>query len=273
MKNDDVIKLGDMVDLAGHKNRMYRTKIEDMTPNGLFLVGVPRFSGAPMPIHVNEDIYLVYYRPNGRFIVRMNVVGFEKRGDIRYVWLYQKTEPYKDQRREAFRVPVRRAVSVCEHPREDGAAPPETGVAGGIGWTGETAETAGAGGPAETAKTGGPAETDETAGTAETGNREVLEEVSSSDLSVTGISFLTKREYTVGDKQLLMIYIHENRDENPPVTVSAIVARSTPMRESGRNLVGMKFSGLNKSQHEYISKFVLEEQRRQLKQKRLVEGV
>jgi len=229
MKNEEVIVLGDMVDLAGHKSRMYRTKIEDLTANGLFLAGVPRFGGAPMPLHANEDIYLVYYRESGRFIVRMNVVGFEKRGDIRFVWLYQKTQPYKDQRREVFRVPVSRVIRVCEHPGQDETALQEV----------ETPQ----------------------------------EDVSSRDLSVTGISFLTKKDYPVGDKRLLLIYILENKDEDPPFTVSATVVRCMALRESGKNLVAMKFFGLGKSQREFISKFVIEEQRKQLKQKRLVEGV
>jgi len=35
----------------------------------------------------------------------------------------------------------------------------------------------------------------------------------------------------------------------------------------------MKFFGLGSNERDFISKFVLEEQRKQLKQKRLVEGV
>ena len=281
MKNDEVIMLGEMVDLAGHKNRMYRTKIEDMTTNGLFLAGVPRFGGAPMPLHVNEDIFLVYYRPTGRFIVRMNVVGLEKRGDIRYVWLYQKTEPYKDQRREVFRVPVSRMIRVCEHPGEDETTPESGGAAeaGGAAETGRAAEAAETGESGETRRSGetgraalavGPSKT---ATPTKTGNGDMPEAVNSRDLSVTGVSFLTKKEYSVGDKRLLMIYVLENKDEDPPLTVSATVVRCMALRESGKNLVGMKFFGLGSNERDFISKFVLEEQRKQLKQKRLVEGV
>jgi len=230
MIDDGVLVLGDMVDLAGHKNRMYRTKIEDVAPNGLFLIGVPRFGGTPMPIHVNDDVFVVYYRQTGRFIVRMGVVGFEKRGYVRYAWLFQKTEPYKDQRRETFRVPINLDVSVCELSEDTEAKAPEFD---------------------------------------DVENVKVLEKVSSRDISVSGISFLTKGEYLVGDRRLLKVYIQSD-DANLPFVSTATVARYAPWRESGKNHAGLRFFGLTKNKSEYISRFVLEEQRRQLKQKRLV---
>jgi len=233
MIDDEVISLGDMVDLTGQKNRMYRTKIEDVAPHGLFLIGVPRFGGAPMPLHVNDDVFLVYYRQTGRFIVRMNVVGFERRGYVRYAWLFQKTEPYRDQRREAFRVPVSLEISVCEYTEDTEAMVFES----------EKLEDV-----------------------------TVLENVSSRDMSVTGVSFLTKAEYIIGDRRLLKVDINGTNDDNTPFITLATVARSTPWRESGKNLVGLKFFGLTKNKSEFISKYVLEEQRKQLKQKRLLEG-
>jgi len=233
MIDDEVIVLGDMVDLAGQKNRMYRTKIEDVAPHGLFLIGVPRFGGTPMPLHVNDNIFLVYYRQTGRFIVRMNVVGFEKRGHVRYAWLFQKTEPYKDQRREAFRVPISLEISVCEYTDDTEAMVFES---------------------------------------EELEDVTVLESVNSRDISVTGISFLTKADYLLGERRLIKVFIYEKKGEPQPFVALATVARSTPWRESGKNLVGLRFYGLTKDKTELISKYVLEAQRKQLKQKRLLEG-
>jgi len=222
-----------MVDLVGHKNRLYRTKIEDMVRNGLYLIGVPRHGGKQMPLNAGDDVFMIFYRETGRFITLMNVVGLEKRGEIRYAWLFQKSEPYKDQRRDAFRVQIILDVSVYDYAQETGEEEPETRDVS------EAAE---------------------------------LENVSSRDISVSGISLITKNEHIVGGKRLLKVYVYGKNDDRPPFITLATVARCASWRGSGKNHIGLRFSGLTGSKSEFISKFVLEEQRRQLRKKRFVEG-
>jgi len=233
VRAEESIVLGDVVDLVGHRNRLYRAKIEDMLHNGLFLVGIPSFGGILMPLHANDDVFLVFYRETGRFVVQMSVVGFEKRGEIRYAWLYQKTEPYKDQRREAFRIPITLNVRVCEYLEETEAKLPEFG---------------------------------------DIEDAIVLEDVSSRDISITGISILTKASYKSGERRLLKVYINGQSRDRAPFLTFATVARTTPWRESGKNSVGLSFFGHTRRMNEFISRYVLEEQRKQLRQRRLVEG-
>jgi len=251
MINDEKILLGDTVDLAGNKTALYRTKIEDLGPNGLFLAGIPRSGRVPMPLNPGEDIFLVFYRQSGRFIVRMNVVGLEKRGNVRYVWLCQKTKPYRNQRREAFRVPVSIKVRVRECPKQ--TVPDETTV------------------PAEAINHAGRANSAETHNLeyADIENLIVLEEAGSKDISVSGISFLTKREYETGGNLILEIFLNGNNDKRFHFITHATVKRCAPWRESGKNQAGLRFYGLSRSRRDFISKFVMEEQRRQLKQKGL----
>jgi len=52
----------------------------------------------------------------------------------------------------------------------------------------------------------------------------------------------------------------------------AKVRRIHPWREEGKNLVGFCYFGQTRKASEQISVYVLEEQRRQLKQKRLIEN-
>ena len=114
MNDDAIIIVGDKVDLVAQKGRVYRTMIEDRIENGAFLAGIPSRGGAHMPVYEGDDIYLVFYRESGRYIALMKVIAVEKRGEVRYMWMLQKTVPQKDQRREAYRVPVRFDVQVLE---------------------------------------------------------------------------------------------------------------------------------------------------------------
>jgi len=230
MQDEATIALGEKVDLVGHKNRLYRTKVEDIIENGLYLVGIPRFGGVPMPLHSGEDVYMVFYRETGRYISQMNTVGFEKREEVRYAWLFQKTEPYRDQRREAFRVPISLAVQVCEYNDDAESRIP---LFGDI----EVAE--------------------------------LIEETSSKDLSVTGIGILAKEEYEPGDRRLLKVFLEGPDGAKTLFLTCATVVRSVPYLDSGKFQIGMTFFGHTKKMNDSITKYVLEEQRKQLRQRRL----
>jgi len=230
MEDEKTIALGEKVDLVGHKNRLYRTKVEDIIENGLYLVGIPRYGGVPMPLHSGEDVYMVFYRETGRYITQMNTVGFEKREEVRYAWLFQKTEPYKDQRREAFRVPISLDVQVCEY-NEDAESR--------IPLFGDMEIT------------------------------ELIEETSSRDLSVTGIAIYAKKDYETGTRRLLKVFLEGPDGERTPFLTCATIVRSVPYRESGKFQIGLSFFGHTKNMNDFITKYVLEEQRKQLRQRKL----
>jgi len=231
--SEDVIIIGDKVDLLGHHDRLYRTMIEDISDRKYFLVGVPRFGGVPMPIHNNEMMYMVFYRESGRYILEVQAVRFEDRNGVRYIWLLQKTEPHKDQRREAFRVPTLMEVKVFEYVEGMEFDMPTSGSDAGL---------------------------------------ELLDDAVIRDISVSGVALVTKHDYELEEKYLLKLALKWPRDRITKFVTCATVRRIGAWRDSDKNMVGFSFFGQSKHQSELISRFVLDEQLRQLKQKRLVEN-
>ncbi|MCL2226431.1 MAG: flagellar brake protein [Oscillospiraceae bacterium] len=236
MEKEELLVIGDKVDLLGHQNRLYRSMIEDVAESRFFLVGVPRFGGVPMPLHLDDSIFMVFYRESGRFITEMQVARFENRGDVRYIWLFQKTAPVKNQRREAFRVPTIVDVEVCQYVE---------GLESDLEGTLESEEF----------------------------ELVILDRVTSRDISLTGMALISDvHEYEVGQKYLLRMYLGGVQKGEKSFHTCATVNRILPWRDSGKRLIGVKFHAQTKEMSEQVSRYVLEEQRRQLKQKRLIEN-
>jgi len=99
-----------------------------------------------------------------------------------------------------------------------------------------------------------------------------LDTVGSSDISVTGISIITKRAYENGKKYLLKLIIDESQGNTSAFGICAEVTRSIPGRENNMYLVGMRFFGQTKSMNEYLSKYVMTQQQQQIKQKKFIDG-
>jgi len=235
---EESIVIGETVDLVAQKGRVYRTKIEDRLKSGPFLVGVPSRGGAHMPVFQDDIIYLVFYRETGRYITQMKVLAIEKRGEIRYMWLLQQTTPQKDQRREAYRVPVRFDVIIFEY-MED--------IEQSLMQEGEEAKAV------------------------------TLEAANSKDISNTGIALMTKTEYELDSNYILRLLFETtfsgvNRigspDKEPPLHVAARVMRCLPWRDSKMFNVGMQFFGMTKNESEYVARYVLTEQQKQIKNRR-----
>jgi len=232
MRQDNILYIGDKIDLIGERSRVYKAMIEDVVENLLYLVGVPRHAGLPMPLHVNDEVTLIFYRDSGRYITRMRVAGFERKGEVRYALLFMVTKPEQDQRRGAYRLTSRLEVQVCEY-----IADMEKKLTG----YGDVSEMA------------------------------VLETTSTRDISVTGIGLVTKQEYELGEKRLLKIYFSKQRTKTLPFLICGKATRFIPWPGSGMNNVGMQFFGQTKNMNEYISRYVLNEQKKQIKSRRLVE--
>jgi len=232
MREDNILVVGDKIDLIGERSRVYKAMVEDVVENLLYLVGVPRHSGVPMPLHVNDEVTLIFYRDSGRYITRMRVGGFERKGEIRYALLFMLSKPEQDQRRGAYRLLARLDVQVCEY-RED--------IEKKLTGYGDVREVP------------------------------VLESTTSRDISVTGIGLLTKQEYELGEKRLLKIYFSKQRAKTLPFLICGKATRYIPWMGSGVNNVGMQFFGQTKNMNEYISRYVLNEQQKQIKKKLLGE--
>jgi len=232
MRQDNILYIGDKIDLIGERSRIYKAMIEDVVENILYLVGVPKHSGVPMPLHVNDEVTLIFYRESGRYITRMKVAGFERKGEARYALLFMVSKPEQDQRRGAYRLTSRLEVQICEYIEDM-----EKKLTG----YGDVREIS------------------------------VLETTSSRDISVTGIGLVTKQEYELGEKRLLKIYFSKQRTRTLPFLICGKATRFIPWPGSGMNNVGMQFFGQTKNMNEYISRYVLNEQQKQTKNRRLVE--
>ena len=237
---DEAILVGDKVDLVTQSGTVYRTMIEDRLKDGPFLAGVPNRKGMHMNVDQNDDIYLVFYRQSGRYIAHMKVVALERRNEIRYMWLMQKTKAQKNQRREAFRLPVEFEVRVFEYieDQEQGLIQVEEGI-----------------------------------------EASALESVNCRDLSITGIALLTKLKYEFDEKYLLSLHMDRTpisvrnrslRDSAPGLLITAVVRRCIPWRTTNTFNTGMQFFGMNETMSDDLARYVLAEQQRQIKRRRLI---
>ena len=240
---EEVIVVGDKVDLVIQQGDVYRTMIEDRIENGPFLVGIPSRKHVQMPVWQGDDVFLVFYRESGRYIAQMSVLATEKRGEVRYMWLLQKTLAQKNQRREAYRLPVSFQVQIFELIEE----------------------------PLVKTIT---EEADEN----ETHSPAMLETINSRDLSVTGIALLTKNKYVLEEKFVLSLDMeraHANIRSRPilgrssELRLTATVKRCLPWRTTKLFDTGMQFQGVTKSMSEGIARYVLTEQQKQIKKRRL----
>lgn len=230
---DDVILVGDKIELVIEKGRPYKTMIEDMTGNGLYLVGIPSYGGVPMLLHAGDSVLMAFFRESGRYVTRMKVAGLEKRGEIRYAWLTQESKPRHLQRRDAYRLPENLKVIICEYTEKmEEKLPILQSVSG----------------------------------------TDVLETVSSRDISVSGISLVVKREYKIGEKSLLKLYFRGQQDGSQLFIVCAEVVRLIPEHKKGLYCVGMRFFGQTGNMNENLARYVLNRQQIQIKKRKLMES-
>jgi len=251
MRDDAEILIGDRVELTGESDRVYRTKIEDMYEGGAYLVSVPSYGRVPMELHIFDDLIMAFYRESGRFTAPVRVMDINNSTGISYAVLLVKSEPRRDQRREAFRVPVRVKVLICGQAEEtDGLKqakePDDKQQASGEPVTVEQA-------PEETAAA------------------ETIEAVGSRDISLTGIALITRKKYQSGKYYLLKLHLNDP-SEKTPVVIRARVVRSVPGYDRNTFDIGMRFHGQTKTMNTLLSRYMFTQQQKQLKRKRLVES-
>jgi len=245
---DDIIIVGDKVDIVAESGIVYRTMIEDRLGDGPFLAGVPNRKGVHMQVDQGDSIYLVFYRVSGRYIAQMKVVATEKRGELRYMWLMQATRAQKNQRREAFRLAVEFDVQILyfkeDTEKEDAEDEAEEGIK----------------------------QTDD-----EKPEDSVLEQVICRDISVTGIALLTKKKYEFDEKYILSLHLDRTpaavrtrsiQDSSPALNLTATVKRCIPWRTGNIFNTGMQFYNMTESMSDGIAKYVLTEQQKQIKRRR-----
>jgi len=229
MQADDIIVIGDKVELTLENNQVYKSKVEDKTDSGLILIAVPNLWGTYAPLYIGEEISLGFYRESGWFTTKMEAVSFEKQGEAQFVWLMQMEAPHRHQRRDAYRLPVRLRVKVYEY---------KDGMEKDIKHSGNEAE------------------------------HDTIEETNTKDVSIGGISFTTKRGYEPGEKYLLKVFLEESPGQVKPFLVCAEVMRTVPTNDSKVNSIGMQFQGVTYNGSEVLSKYVVGQQQILIKQRR-----
>jgi len=232
MQADDIIVLGDKVELVLDDNRVYKTKVEDLTDTGLFLVAVPSLGAMPARLYLNDRIIVGFYRQVGRFITTMEVVAFEKQREIQYVWLLQITQPFKQQRRDAYRLPISIGVQVCEY----------------TDWIENELPLYG----------------DEDRGA-------IIENVNTIDISITGIALRSSRLYEHGEKYQLKIFFADRQEGAKPFLICSEVMRCLPTRETHVSKIGMRFYAATRNRGDILSRYIFTQQQRLIKQRKLVD--
>lgn len=241
---ENILEIGDRVDIISKSGITYRTMIEDQHEKGPFLLGIPSSKGQNMPVEEGDDIYLVFYRESGRYIAQMKVVALERRGVVRYMWLLQKAVAKKNQRREAYRLPIMFDVEIRNHKEDE-----EKSIVGGVIFDDDDEE----------------------------GN--VYETAVSKDLSITGVALITRNVYVFDLKYDLSMFFDRTPssirlksapESAPPIEVTATVKRSVPWRDSKLFYTGMQFSGMTREFTESVTRFVLSEQQKQIRKNRLL---
>jgi len=229
-----MINVGDKVDLITTDGIPHRTLIEDIKRGGLLYVAVPNSGSISILIHVEEELVMTFYRESGRYSVNVKVLGFDWQDEMRFVYLVQLSEPEKDQRRKYYRLAVSLNVILCEYIEA---------IEENMPMQEELAEAV------------------------------ALEIAGTKDISITGVALVTKHAYVPGDKYLLKLFFEDNlRKKAAPFVICAEVIRSDHERKNNTYRIGMCFFGQTKSMSDYLARYVLKQQQKQILQRRLVEG-
>ena len=236
MSDDSKIVAGDKIEMFTEEERIYKTMVWEVLFDGAILVALPEYQGVPMLIHADDDVYVIYFRQSGRYMIQAKAKGVVTKDGVRYARLVQTTKPIKSQRRDYYRLPVKLKVRVCLYSTK--------GVVrlGGLSDYMDLDEIT------------------------------EMETTETRDLSVTGVSINTKREYTVGDKYMLQIFIDDAGGDMKELEMYAEVVRIFFEPETMLYKVGMRFLKQNSSTSEFLAKYVLIRQQKQIMRRRLIEG-
>ena len=231
MAKKDKIVIGDKIDLRIGNGPYYRTTVDEMSGNSTIFAAVPSYKGIPIILHIDQELRIFFYRKSGRFSVHAQVKGFTVSGEIRLIEIEIKSEPKKEQRRESFRVPTSIKAVLCVF------SDPITLRAKKM------------------------LEADDT----------VKEVAEARNLSETGVGLKTKFDYNISEKVLLKLHLAWPHEDSAPIELLAEARRSEydPIRDI--YYVGFQFLNAGDEMRSHISKYLLVQQQKQIKQQKLVE--
>ena len=222
---------GDEIEILVAEDRVHRTLIREVADGELFLVAMPIADGAMPQLGADEETTILYYRESGMFIVRVKVLSITEEDGVWKIWLKQAAPAEKKQRREYFRTPAKVTATMYRLPEEEPGQ--EQGRAPGAA----------------------PAAPD------------AIEEVETEDVSVSGVSIISKREYRVGERYMLKLNLY---GAIRPLVLRVEVRRAFPRRDSEFYVVGMRFLDLTEDASDALAKFVTTRQQNLIANRKLV---
>jgi c-di-GMP-binding flagellar brake protein YcgR len=240
--------IGDKVDIHFENSPFYRTYVEDVESDGAILrVSAPMEKERIVPIPSSQEVTLYFYRENGKFNITTRVKEFRKYQSGVSVMLEVLSEPRKEQQREFYRLPVMLTAEARYLPDELMRSMPNA-----------------------LAKLYDINDYDD-AVLAMFSASQYEPNVSVRDISISGLSIRCSRRYKPGDHVAVKIYLRWPRGTNMPLLAVTEVRRVQFHADTKKYFVGLEFFGAF-SQRELITKYIYEQQRLRIQQKRLVEG-
>ena len=115
----------------------------------------------------------------------------------------------------------------------------------------------------------------------ETENKSITEDVSGSDkteqvssinLSATGIAIASRHQYSLGDRVNLQIYLNWPEGNSGPIELIGEVRQVTEAEPLRRVYCGLRFLYLSNDTYSHLYRFIMSQEQKRLRQKRLVEG-
>ncbi|MDR2421705.1 MAG: flagellar brake protein [Oscillospiraceae bacterium] len=240
--------VGDKVDVHFENSPFYRTYVEDSEEDGAVLrVSAPMEKERIVPIPTDQQVNLYFYRENGKFSILARVIEFRKYQSGTSVMLEVLSEPRKEQRREFYRLPVTLNAEARYLPDELVRAMPN--ALSRLYDVGDYDDAV----------------------LALFAAAQYEPNVSVRDISISGLSVRGQRRYKPGDLLAMKVYLRWPRGTNMPLLAAAEVRRVQLHTETRRYFAGLEFFGAF-SQRDLITKYIYEQQRLRIQQKRLVEG-
>ena len=220
---------GEKIDLYLGRGPYYRTMVDELPDDRTIIAPLPTYKGIPIILSQNQEIKMYFYRPNGRYVQNVKVIGFMLEGNVRLVRLMELGSAEKQQRRDTFRVTT--MLRAVLRPHDFGEFPNKI-----------TPE-----------------------------EDQLMEEVPTFNISATGVAVRTTRDYSVGDRIYIRIYLTWPQQKSEQIDVMGEVRQVVSVEQEMRvKQLGMMFLDISEETSGRIEKFVIVEQQRKVKQKRLI---
>lgn len=120
---DIPIKIGEKLDIV-IKNKVSKgegmpvSQVMESCGSNEFIVAMPICKGELIPLHIGEEIKLLYYRRNGIYSFWAKVVD-RRKGKLPWMKIRALSEPQKTQRRDYYRLEMVFRVKVHYNPKSE----------------------------------------------------------------------------------------------------------------------------------------------------------